>query len=384
MKDYNSRLSWACLWLGIAAVYAATGYVCVALSAHVANVSWTLYIPAALSLTAALLWGARVWPGVFAGELAMCLLTGEPVTAALIMAFGNALDSALAGWWFHDRLGRRVELDRLRDIIELLAAELLVLQPLCAAIGMAALKVTGSLPEHRFLSTAAAWYSANLYAQFIAAPTAIGWLRWPRPAERRSEYLELSLLALLTLIVGAFGPGQWAFRGIPLPITLILVFPLLAWAAFRFVPTVAVSAGTILGLFAFNATLAGLGPILGVSAEARMVSLNFFMSVTIGTGLFLASASANERRLESGQARLIEKLQAAAAQVTRLEEFVTFCAWSGKVRWNDSWVPVEEFLKQRYNLNVSHGISDDAFRKLMTDAGISQSKGAPAEDPGPG
>jgi integral membrane sensor domain MASE1 len=218
MREYNSRTAWLLLWLGIAVVYALTGEMCVALSASVANVSWMLYIPAGLSLTASLMWGSRVWPAVFAGEFAMCLITGQSLATGSIMAIGNALDAGLAGWWFYDRLGRRIELDRIHEVVQLIAAQLLIFQPLCTAIGMAALVITGNMPAHRLGSTAAAWYSANLYAEFLTAPTAIAWLRWPRPASKKSEYAELAVLALLTLLVGAIGPGRWAFRPIPLPV----------------------------------------------------------------------------------------------------------------------------------------------------------------------
>jgi integral membrane sensor domain MASE1 len=370
MKEHTSRAAWLCLMAGIAAVYAVTAVVCVSLSAGVANVSWMLYIPAGLSIMASLMWGSRVWPAIFVGELAMGLATGQSLATSSIMALGNSLDAALTGWWFHDRLGRRIELDSIQEVVQLLAGLLLVLQPLCTVIGMSALVLTGNMPAHKLATTAAAWYSANIYAQFIAGPTAIGWLRWPRPAAKRSEYLELAALALVTLVVGAIGPGRWAFRPLPLPVTLILVFPLLAWAAIRFVPSVAVTVGTALGLFAFDAALAGLGPFQGLSVGDRMVSLNVFMSVSIGTGLFIAAAAANERRYEAEQSKLIQKLQAAVTQVSRLEEFVTFCAWSGRVRWKDEWVSVETFLGERYNLNISHGISDESMRQILTDAGL--------------
>ncbi|MCR6657515.1 MAG: hypothetical protein NVV63_17265 [Opitutus sp.] len=51
----------------------------------------------------------------------------------------------------------------------------------------------------------------------------------------------------------------------------------------------------------------------------------------------------------------------------RLEEFVTFCAWTGRVRWQDRWVSVETFLQQRYGVNISHGISDEAVAMLLKD-----------------
>jgi integral membrane sensor domain MASE1 len=314
--------------------------------------------------------GSRVWPAIFAGELAMGLISRQSLATSGIMACGNGLDAALTGWWFHDRLDRRLELDRIQEVVQLLAGLLLILQPLCTAIGMAALVVTGNMPPHKLDEPAAARYSANIYAQFIAGPVAIAWLRWPRRAEKRSEWFELAALAVVTLVVGAIGPGRWAFRPIPLPVTRILVFPLLAWASIRFVPSVAVTVGTALGIFAFDAALAGLGPFQGVSVGERMVSLNVFMSVSIGTGLLLAAAAANERRFEAELARLIAKLQDTATQVSRLEEFVTFCAWSGRLRWKDEWVSVETFLSERYNLNIFHGISDDSMRRILTDAGL--------------
>jgi len=369
MKDYKSKTAWAFLWMGIAIAYALTGRLCASLSAEVANVSWLLYMPAGLSLMASLMWGSRVWPAIFAGELLMGLGTGQTFATSLIMAFGNGLDAALAGWWFHDRLGRRIQLDRIQEVVQLLAAQLLVLQPLSTIIGMLALVVTGHMPPDKLGASAAAWYSANLYAQFVTAPAAIAWLRWPRPASGRAQYLELLALVVLTLAVGALGPGKWAVRPIPLPVTLILVFPLLVWASVRFAPNVAVTVGSVLGLFAFDAALAGQGPFQG-SVEVRLVSLNVFMSVSIGTGLFLAAAAANERRFEAEQASLILELQDSAAKVSRLQDIVTFCSWTGKVRMGEEWVSVERFLSERYNLNISHGISDEAMRQILTDAGL--------------
>jgi len=146
---------------------------------------------------------------------------------------------------------------------------------------------------------------------------------------------------------------------------LLLAFPLLVWASVRFVPSVAITAGAVLGLFAFDAVLAGAGPLQAIPTGDRMFYLNVFMGVCLGTSLFLAAAMAQERRHEAEQARLIAELKASTQQVKRLEEFVTFCAWTGRVRWNDHWVSVERFLNERYNVNISHGISEEALSSLL-------------------
>jgi len=135
----------------------------------------------------------------------MGLLTGQSMAASLIMVGGNALEGGLAGWWFHDRLGRRLELNRVRDVVQLPAAELLVLQPLCATIGIMALVVTSGRPRPVILSPWVAWYFANLYSMFIIAPTVLAWLRWPWPATRKREYAELAVLIGLRWPGGARG-----------------------------------------------------------------------------------------------------------------------------------------------------------------------------------
>ena len=98
-----------------------------------------------------------------------------------------------------------------------------------------------------------------------------------------------------------------------------------------------------------------------------MFYLNVFMTVCLGTSLFLAAAMGQQRRFEAEQQRLIDELEAKANQVRRMKEFVTFCAWTGRVRWKDEWVSVEQFLYERYNVSVSHGISAEALARLMQD-----------------
>ena len=66
----RSASRWLLIWGLLAVTYFAAGRFCIQMSAVVAGVSWVLYIPAGLSLTASLLWGRNVWPGVFIGELA--------------------------------------------------------------------------------------------------------------------------------------------------------------------------------------------------------------------------------------------------------------------------------------------------------------------------
>ncbi|MBX9623938.1 MAG: PAS domain-containing protein [Gemmataceae bacterium] len=58
-------------------------------------------------------------------------------------------------------------------------------------------------------------------------------------------------------------------------------------------------------------------------------------------------------------------LRAAVARVRELEAgIVTMCAWTRTIKMDGRWVPVEEFLLTKFGLRVTHGISDDARRRV--------------------
>lgn len=366
---------WLVMWPILATVYCIAGLLCADISAQVANVSWMLYIPAGISLTASLLWGRKVWVGVFVGELAMALLSHQSIPVSLAMACGNGADAFLAGWWFHDRPKRRIEFDRLADIISLLAAEMLVLQPMSALVGVGAIAFSQALPSAVLPATIGAWYTANLYAQFVMAPVVVVWVQGITLPEKKSLRIELLIFILVTCVVGMMGPGRFATVHLPLQVTFILIFPLLVWAAVRFPSAIAVTAGSVLGLFAVDAALAGMGPFAPLALGERMLYLNVFMAVTIASALFLAAATGDARRFEAEQARLIEELRATSAQVERLKELVTFCAWTGRVRWRDEWVSVEEFLRERYGVTITHGISEGALSRMLSEAEFEKTHG---------
>ena len=53
-------------------------------------------------------------------------------------------------------------------------------------------------------------------------------------------------------------------------------------------------------------------------------------------------------------------------RLKRLERFVTICAWSKTIRYEGQWISFEEYLKRRYSVKISHGISDKEFARRMT------------------
>lgn len=51
-----------------------------------------------------------------------------------------------------------------------------------------------------------------------------------------------------------------------------------------------------------------------------------------------------------------------------LETMITVCAWTHRVKYQGAWVSFEEYLRSRFNLRFTHGISEEAAKKLQMEA----------------
>ncbi len=52
-------------------------------------------------------------------------------------------------------------------------------------------------------------------------------------------------------------------------------------------------------------------------------------------------------------------------RLERLQNLVTVCAWSRTVEYQGEWLSFEEYLRRRFNLNTSHGISPEEVKKAF-------------------
>ena len=52
-------------------------------------------------------------------------------------------------------------------------------------------------------------------------------------------------------------------------------------------------------------------------------------------------------------------------RLQRLEPLVTVCAWSKTIQFEDQWVTFEEYLRRRFHVVITHGISPDEAARLM-------------------
>jgi CHASE3 domain sensor protein len=70
-------------------------------------------------------------------------------------------------------------------------------------------------------------------------------------------------------------------------------------------------------------------------------------------------------------------IMAITRRLEHLRQIVTVCAWTGQVKDGTDWIRLEDYLKKRFGVNVSHGLSQEAAHKMTQE--MRQSKaGRPA------
>jgi hypothetical protein len=68
--------------------------------------------------------------------------------------------------------------------------------------------------------------------------------------------------------------------------------------------------------------------------------------------------------LAAGLGLMLIALLFVARTAEHYRNLVTLCAWTRSVEYEGEWISFEEYLRRRFNLSATHGISPEAIAKL--------------------
>jgi signal transduction histidine kinase len=256
--------------------------------------------PSGLALAALLLFGPRLWPGVFAGAFIANLLTGAPVPVALGIGVGNTLEAILAVYALRQIPGFQVSLERLIDVVGLIVLAAGLSTMVSATIGVASLHLGGIISGGHLGETWRAWWLGDLIADLLVAPLLLIWVSGPRrlgDSTRRVEAAALGIAVVAVSLLIFAGPagmptatGRYA--------QAYWYFPLLIWAALRFGQRGAISTAFLVSVIAVSGTALGHGPFVRVALHQSLIALQTFTGVATATFLVLGASIAERRRAE--------------------------------------------------------------------------------------
>jgi integral membrane sensor domain MASE1/anti-sigma regulatory factor (Ser/Thr protein kinase) len=292
-----SRWIWA---LVLALAYFATAKLGLELAFATASVT-AIWPPTGIALAALVLWGRGLWPGVLLGAFLANITTDVPVYTAGGIAVGNTLE-ALLGAWLLDRVGFRPTMLRLRDIFALVVLGAVLSTIVSATIGVASLSIGDSLSEGT-LSTWRIWWLGDMGGDLLVASLIFVLVtHWP--------YRDLpgSIAEAVALTVALVGVELVVFSNDVR--AAYLAFPIVVWAALRFLQPGATVAAFLLAVIAVTFTVNDSGPFIRPSEDDSLLLAQSFSAVVGLTGLILATVSFQRMRAERRAQRLARELQA--------------------------------------------------------------------------
>ena len=278
----------AALTLAVAAAYFAAAKIGLSM-ASVADQVTLVWPPSGIALACLLRFGFGVWPGVALGAFFANATSNEPLPTAFGIAIGNTLEGLL-GAWLLGRAGFNPRMERLNDVLGLVAVAV-VLSPIVAAtVGVASLSLGGVEPWSRADLLWRVWWMGDAMGILIVAPPLLAWTHsrprfWPR---RVVEAVAVAI-ALGAICLMVFAGWRSPVEEEPLS---YLVFPFIIWTAFRFQQLGSTLAVFLVSVVAIWGTLHGFGPFATGSENEGLFLLQTFLGVVALTGLTLAGATA--------------------------------------------------------------------------------------------
>jgi signal transduction histidine kinase len=300
--------------LGLAALYVAFARLGFSLG-PVAGFATLVWPPTGISIAALLIFGSRLWPGIFVGAVAANILTDASVGIALGIAVGNTAEALIAAYLVRRLRRFSITLENVRSVTRLILAALI--GPLVSAsVGVACLYAGGRLGAWQLRETWRAWWIGDLVGALVVAPVILVWSRpvIARFTAARGEPAALAGAVALVSVATFFGdvPIVSALPAGFRHAELLLV--VLVWAALRFGQRGAATVAFGISTTAVTATVLGHGPFVQTALSQSLMSLQTFIAIVAVTFL-LFGATIDERRCALGVAREAHRAAALANRV---------------------------------------------------------------------
>jgi diguanylate cyclase (GGDEF)-like protein len=251
-----------------------------------------------IAVAALLIFGYRVWPGIFIGAFLVNLTTMGTVETSAGIAVGNTLE-ALAGCYLVNRFaGGREAFAKATNIFKFALLAGIAATTVSATIGVVTLSLGGFAHWQAFGSIWYTWWLGDAVGAVLVTPLLLLWWENPRLRWKRNHIVELAFLfsGLISTAWIVFGQTlHLKLKNYPFE---YLCIPFLVWAAYRFGRRKAATALCVLAGIATWGTLHGYGPFARESQNTSLLLLQAFMGIMAITTLALASEVTEHKRAE--------------------------------------------------------------------------------------
>jgi PAS domain S-box-containing protein len=253
--------------------------------------------PTGIALAVLLLWGNRLWPGVFLGAFLANITTQGTLLTTVCIASGNTLEAVLGVWLINHFSGGRQFLERARDIFKYILLAVIVSTAVSATFGVTSLTVGGFAKWQKYFPIWTTWWLGDAIGALIVAPMIVVW-----SAPRFSRWSRGRLLEVVAIMAGMLLVSTIAFSDHPnAPFSRYfrsLTFPAGLWAAYRFGQRGAINAAFAVSCVAIWRTVHGFGPFASADKNTALLLLQMYVGTFTVTNLILGALVSERQRAE--------------------------------------------------------------------------------------
>jgi len=308
----------------LALVYFAAAKLGLSLAALHSNVT-PIWPPTGIAIAALLIFGRRVWPGIFLGALAVNVLTDIPVGSAFGIAVGNTLEAVVAVWLLQRVARWRNSLDSVADVMRFVGCAAILAPMVSATIGNLSLRLGGAAEWATFWPFWLTWWIGDGFGALIVAPFILSW-RWP--GELKAEHgVEIAVLLILHLSVVMIVFGGWFPGPVKTYPLAYLSLPFLLWAALKFDLRIVTSAIVLMASVAVWGAKHGYGPWVLASPNVALILLITFVGTSSLMTLVVSAVTSERRKAEADKSKLGSELELQRRRIEQLVAHVPGVVW---------------------------------------------------------
>ena len=238
-----------------------------------------------IALAAILLFGNRIWPGIWIGAALVNVTVNSSMLAAVLIACGNTLEAIACAALVQRFIGIPYAFERGEHVVKFVAYAA-VSAALAASIAVLALAVGGPMAWADVLPTWQTWWQGDVSGIIIVTPLVLSWSIRDTTAWSLQKKIEGVCFGLLLLLATGL---VFSKRTEPLsafPLTFMMM-PFIIWAAFRFSQRQVTAAVAAVCAIAVWYTVDGFDESTLQFANETLLVLLAFVSVVATTGLVL-------------------------------------------------------------------------------------------------
>jgi signal transduction histidine kinase len=326
------------VWIPLAAIYTLAGKLGLAL-AFVNASATAVWPPTGIALAAVLVFGPRVWPGIFLGAFLTNETTAGSVVTSLLIASGNTLEALVGAYLVNRFAGGRLAFENGRSIFRFVLLAGFVGTSVSATIGVTTLSLSGLSEWSAYRSTWLTWWLGDASGAIIVTPALLLWtanhhMRWSREQLRE----------LVALVVASVVVGWLVFVVSEYPLGFLCI-PICVWAAGRFGQREAATVTCLLSLIALWGTVHGFGTFARDSVNDALLLIQAFLAVTSVIGLIVGAAMSGRNMAEESLRRAYAELRMSYERIRQL---------AGRV------ISAEEAIRA----DISRDLHDDVCQEL--------------------